>query len=408
MESKQLTFGSLFAGIGGFDLGLERAGLRCAWQVEKDEYCRRVLARRFPGVKQYGAIEETGAANLEWVEVLCGGFPCQDLSLAGKRAGIVKGSRSNLWFEYARLIGEIRPRYVLIENVAGLLVRDSMLRVLGELSKLGYVGVWRSLRASEFGASHQRKRVFIIAWNLAYCEGGGWGELRQSSGSDGFTDRNDKAMDNATSARCERGENSGAIGKTQTENRGRSEKLSGRGFILADSSRGQREQSRRREPDKGNVGRNGISGSYGCGASMGEKSISYSDSSRLQDSEQEEPEGEREQQTRTTEQLHRAPMGSWSDGDGGRIPTTREGIGCFAPGPNSESWRAILKRYPDLSPTLKSPIRGVANGFPDWLDRAMKHRTKRLSRLGNAIVPQVAQWLGERVIEFDRQMKGRF
>src|SRR5262249_47653381 len=94
---------------------------------------------------------------------LAGGFPCQDLSQAGKRAGI-EGSRSGLWFEYARLVRELRPRYVLIENVPGLLVSDAMRRVVGELAGLGYVGCWRSLRASEFGASHLRKRVFIVAY----------------------------------------------------------------------------------------------------------------------------------------------------------------------------------------------------------------------------------------------------
>ncbi len=158
-----MTFGSLFSGIAGIDLGLERAGMECRWQVEIDPFATKVLAERWPNVKRYGDIKTVGP-DLEPVDLIAGGFPCQDLSQAGKQAGI-EGSRSGLWFEYARIIGELRPRYVLIENVPGLLVYDGMRRVLGELSRRGYDAVWFSVRASDFGASHLRKRVFIVAYN---------------------------------------------------------------------------------------------------------------------------------------------------------------------------------------------------------------------------------------------------
>lgn len=134
------TFGSLFAGIGGFDLGLERAGMECRWQIEIDPFCVKVLARHWPEVKRYANIRNVAGTELEPVDLMCGGFPCQDLSQAGKRAGI-KGSRSGLWFEFARLIGVLRPRYVLIENVPGLLVPDAMRRVVGELARLGVCGM---------------------------------------------------------------------------------------------------------------------------------------------------------------------------------------------------------------------------------------------------------------------------
>jgi site-specific DNA-cytosine methylase len=123
------TFGSLFAGIGGMDLGLERAGLTCRWQVEIDPYCRKVLAKHWPDVPKLEDVRDAGAHNLQPVGLIAGGFPCQDISNAGKRAGI-DGERSGLWSEYARIIRELRPRYVLVENVSALLARGFE-RVLG-------------------------------------------------------------------------------------------------------------------------------------------------------------------------------------------------------------------------------------------------------------------------------------
>jgi site-specific DNA-cytosine methylase len=116
----QIKLGSLFAGIGGFDLGFERAGFETVWQVEINEWCRKVLAKNFPRAERYGDIRECGAHNLKRVDVLVGGFPCQDISNAGLRAGI-EGERSGLWGEYARIIGELRPSFVLVENVGALL-----------------------------------------------------------------------------------------------------------------------------------------------------------------------------------------------------------------------------------------------------------------------------------------------
>jgi DNA (cytosine-5)-methyltransferase 1 len=159
-----VTYGSLFTGIGGIDLGLDRAGFQCRWQVENNPYAVKVLKKHWPNIKRYGDICGITGSELEPVDLICGGFPCQDLSQAGRRIGI-EGTRSGLWFEFARLVRRLRPRYVLIENVPGLLVYDAMRRVVGELARLGYVGCWRSLRAAEFGASHERKRVFIVGYS---------------------------------------------------------------------------------------------------------------------------------------------------------------------------------------------------------------------------------------------------
>jgi DNA (cytosine-5)-methyltransferase 1 len=156
-----MTFGSLFAGIGGFDLGLERAGMTCQWQVEIDPFCQRVLAQHWPDVSRYGDIRDCGKHNLATVDVLCGGFPCQDISQAGRRVGIT-GRRSGLWGEFARIIGELRPRHVIVENSSALLGRGFD-RVLGDLAALRYDAEWDVIPACAFGAPHARERVFLVA-----------------------------------------------------------------------------------------------------------------------------------------------------------------------------------------------------------------------------------------------------
>lgn len=156
-----MTMGSLFSGIGGFDLGFERAGFEIRFQVEIDPFCRAVLAKHWPDVRRYDDVRTVGS-ELEWVDVLCGGFPCQDVSESGKRLGI-DGPRSGLWREMARLAGELRPRYVVVENVPGLLL-GGIECVVGDLAELGYDAEWTTLSACRWGAPHTRERVFIVAY----------------------------------------------------------------------------------------------------------------------------------------------------------------------------------------------------------------------------------------------------
>jgi DNA (cytosine-5)-methyltransferase 1 len=155
--------GSLFSGIEGFGLGLLWSGLidSIAWQVEIDPFCRRVLDVRFPNTdRSCTDVRTASASNLAAVDVMFGGFPCQDISVAGNGAGL-DGARSGLWFEFARLIGELRPRIVLVKNVAALLGRG-LHRVLGDLAAVGYDAQWRIISAAECGAPHERERVFIL------------------------------------------------------------------------------------------------------------------------------------------------------------------------------------------------------------------------------------------------------
>jgi DNA (cytosine-5)-methyltransferase 1 len=158
-----LTIGSLFAGIGGLELGLERGlgDARVAWQVEIDPFCRRVLGRHWPNAKRLEDIRTAGATTLDVVDVICGGFPCQDISVAGRGAGL-EGARSGLWAEMARVVRELRPRVVVVENVPALLARG-LDRVLGDLASLGFDAEWDVHSAASVGAPHLRERLFVIA-----------------------------------------------------------------------------------------------------------------------------------------------------------------------------------------------------------------------------------------------------
>lgn len=179
-----LVYGSLFAGIGGFDEGFNRAGMQCAWQVEIDDACNRVLERRFPGVPRFRDVRTIERSDVRAVDVLCGGFPCQDVSVAGKRKGLA-GERSSLWFEFLRVIRMLHPRWVVVENPPGLLSSNAgrdFATVLRGLVECGYGVCWRILDAQYFGVAQRRRRVFVVgslgnggcAQVLFESEGGGW------------------------------------------------------------------------------------------------------------------------------------------------------------------------------------------------------------------------------------------
>ena len=157
-----MKVGSLFAGIGGLELGLERAGMEVVWQVEIDDFCNRVLEKHWPDVKRYRDMRDVGKHNLEPVDLICGGFPCQDISSSGRKVGL-DGQKSGLWGEMARVVRELRPEHVLVENVSDLRVRG-LGEVLGDLAALGYDAEWESIPAALFGLPQRRWRVFIVAY----------------------------------------------------------------------------------------------------------------------------------------------------------------------------------------------------------------------------------------------------
>ncbi|KKL56392.1 hypothetical protein LCGC14_2245880 [marine sediment metagenome] len=158
-----MMVGSLFAGIGGFDLAAEQAGMTVAWQSENNRPASNVLAHRFK-VHNYGDVH--GVESPPTVDVLSGGFPCQDYSVAGQRGGLA-GDRGALWWEYHRLITGLRPTWVVAENVPGLLSsRDGQdfETIVGSLTELGYGVAWRVLDSQFFGVAQRRRRVFIVGY----------------------------------------------------------------------------------------------------------------------------------------------------------------------------------------------------------------------------------------------------
>jgi DNA (cytosine-5)-methyltransferase 1 len=158
---------SLFSGIGGFDLAFTRVGMQCAGMVEIDKNCQNVLHRHFEYVHVYDDVKEINGSTYKRgaIDVICGGFPCQDLSIAGKRAGLA-GERSGLWYEFARIIDQLEPRWVVAENVPGLLSSNKGADfeiIIRWLAERGYGMVWRVLDAQYFGVAQRRRRVFIVA-----------------------------------------------------------------------------------------------------------------------------------------------------------------------------------------------------------------------------------------------------
>ena len=158
----------LFSGIGGFSLGLERTGgFETVAFCEINPFCQRVLAKHWPGVPRYEDIRELTAERLAAdgisVDVICGGFPCQDVSTAGNRAGLSDDTRSGLWSQFARLIGELRPGFVIVENTPGLLSLG-MGTVIGDLVRLGYDAEWQPVSAEDIGGPHPRERIWIVAY----------------------------------------------------------------------------------------------------------------------------------------------------------------------------------------------------------------------------------------------------
>ena len=152
----------LFSGIGGFALAARWAGIETIGFCEIDKYAQKVLEKNFPGVPIYEDVTKLDGSEFKDIFLITGGFPCQDISIAGKGAGI-EGERSGLWSELFRIIGEVRPKYALIENVPALTFRGGT-RVIGDLTEIGYDTEWQIVGADDVGAPHRRKRIWIVAY----------------------------------------------------------------------------------------------------------------------------------------------------------------------------------------------------------------------------------------------------
>ena len=163
----KVTIGSLFSGIGGFELGAQRAfdkaGIehKILWQCEKDKYCQSILKKHWPNTTIYDDIKKMNKNNTMRPDIMMGGFPCQDISMQNIKGEGIHGKRSSLWFEYRRLISELRPRIAVLENVAALRFRG-LREVLGSIAQIGYNAEWQVVSAAQLGAPHKRERIFIV------------------------------------------------------------------------------------------------------------------------------------------------------------------------------------------------------------------------------------------------------
>ena len=176
---------SLFTGVGGFDLGLERAGMEIVGQAESDQFAASVLRRHWPNVELMSDVRDVTTVN---ADMIVGGFPCQDISVAGKRKGL-DGAKSGLWWEFYRIIETNRPQWVVIENVANLLSTNrgrDMGAIVGTLSDIGYWVEWRVLDSRYFGVPQRRRRVFIV------------GHLGNRSGREILFERESSTRDSST------------------------------------------------------------------------------------------------------------------------------------------------------------------------------------------------------------------
>ena len=305
-----MKFISLFAGIGGFDLGLERAGMQCVAQVEIDPFCQKVLTKHWPNVERFSDVRECGKHNLPTADLICGGFPCQPHSLAGKRRG-AKDDR-DLWPEYRRIIAECRPRWVIGENVPG--IRTTILdQVLSDLDDLGYTTGAIVIPACAFDAPHRRERIFILAHSR--CS-----ERRPSESA-----RNERNRDNAewnkTASWIESpGEDGGKRLVADPNSTG----FDGKGLSV---------QSWKSQQASIDIGREG-------------------------------------------EDVSNPESGRWN----GRAGEQWTGWGGES---ENRDWWAI-----------EPPVGRVVNGISGRVDR--------LKSLGNAVVPQVIEWIGRNIMAVDR------
>ena len=332
---KKLKVLDLFSGIGGFSLGLERTGgFETVAFCEIDPTCRKVLEKHWPEVPMVEDVEGfyklgdslVNIFNLEKIcdsdiDVICGGFPCQDISVAGHGKGL-EGARSGLWFEYKRLINEIKPKYAIIENVANLRTKG-LVTVLQDLGEIGYDSEWHIISASGVGAVHRRERIWIIAYPRSI----GQGRVLKSN-----------------------------------ELEGKKETL--------------------------RLGSNGEEGSLTDSVGEGlERDGGHGETSEVR--------GETSTRSRYMQEVTGGKFIPYAD-------DLRFGI-ALASEEEKQKWRAeTASRFCDVFGqvlSIEPTIRRGDDGFSRGVDR---HRRERIKQLGNSVVPQIPQLIGEAILKFEK------
>lgn len=367
MQKRTLRFGSLFSGVGGLDLAIERCGFQCRWQVEIDPFCRSILARHWPAAARYNDVRKLKGDDLEPVDLIAGGYPCQPFSQAGKRHG-ARDPR-HLWPEFARLLGELQPRYAFLENVPGHLTlgfRD----VLADLARLGYDAEWTTLSAAETGAPHIRQRLFV----LAYRDGGGRGERGIEKRPPRHAERARYGMENASRPRRSPA-GTASPGPAETADFERSGHA-----ILADAGRGFFPLPRGNKEAR--------TGTRQTGAALADTDPLRSERT-LSAGWQPGIESEDIREPLSNAQCPRL-QGPQRDGEG--FEPTQQFLSPYPPPANDlEAWGEILALDPWCAPALEAPpqslFRRMANELPAPLVAALHPRRARLRALGNAVSP---------------------
>lgn len=421
-----MRIGSLFSGIGGLELGLEWAGVgHTVWQVEREPFCQRVLAKHWPDAQRFDDVTKVGAHNLPPVEVICGGFPCQDISYAGKGAGLA-GERSGLWFEFARIVRELRPRFVVVENVSALLSRG-LDAVLGTLASLGYDAEWSCVRASDVGARHRRERVFVIAWRVDDADSRG---LRrgEAPGEGGHAALADQGLDDADDARLEgrgvRGQRRaderlvGSAGGENMANAGRRslQRRRGSGFVDGASRAGEGDTPERQRDGDAAGGGGEAAGCVADAAVIGSRRVANVAAGNDADGDGTEwQEASGRSSARGKDMAH---------SNGGLLDGERAGRGNDAHGRGRarDLGGEGDREQVDQGPQAKSGVGLSVNGVRPRLDVARpgepqhaweaprvvtqaQDRAARLKALGNAVVPQVAELVGRRLMEIAKEIE---
>lgn len=436
-----MTAGSLFSGIGGLDLGLEWAGMTPAWFCEIEPYPQQVLTRRWPGVPIINDIRDVTAESVQRVDVIAGGFPCQDISYAGKGRGIDydlalgEGTRSGLWWEMWRVIRDLGPRYVIAENVAALAGRGLDI-VLGSLAEIGYDAEWTTVSAASVGAPHIRERVFIVAYpnnpGLEGRCGGGerGGQRRAGEGgtyADGEMEHPNRERREPLGGRDESGQQGlpdGGCDEDVSDARSGRQQGPGGHEYARDTEEGATREATEPVYDRGPDESHGLSGHSWFG---GEWAQPWPVSFRAVEHAAGVGRGEGRSEPAVRGGGHAPSIAGSAGGadvaDAERDEPERGGGsgdvgGTAGAGEGGEEERERVRDAPRsgrppewerVAPV--GDVRGVADGIPlrldedGWLYTDVPDRTARLKALGNAVVPQVAYLIGRAVMEHAAEME---
>lgn len=373
----------LFSGVGGFAVGLERAGFQTVAFCEIEPFPRAVLAKHWPQVPCYDDVRSLTAEHLAAdgivPDVICGGFPCQDISIAGKGAGLA-GERSGLWREYARLIEEIRPRWVIVENVPALRSRG-LDEVLGSLAAIGYDAEWHCIPAAAIGAPHQRDRVWIVA----YPNGAGCGDSSQMRAGCGQSGEG-KRVDTAAGGGCDYVAHAEQIGRG--------------GFAHIASGHDGDGHAAGRQEGAGWVGQcseNVAHATVGGWREHGYERGQVGDAGAGQsaDSRQDVAHGGSTGLPSTKRAGWPEPVITAADV---RRAASERRWGRVAPGMDGEASR--LPRRVDGT----RPVEAWEGNTPRVVGRGYPNRRPRLKALGNSVVPQVVELIGRAIMRRETEI----